>query len=204
MNQKDKNCSDMYGVFESDKQIYTALNQPQPGDSNKHIYYELHQPIEQRESTHAATDSIRKPQLVSKIAIFQSVVSSTVNDTILIGSTDCMMFIKKAPAIDDKGCLESITESVMSSLHKLVNQQLVYSKNNTNYKMRLIEQSTENTMNLIQQSSINSTQQLINIVSTLNNLKGTSTSIAGVVDDILLVVEELLGIQNASVLFNSI
>ena len=58
-----------------------------------------------------------------------------------------MMFIKKAPAINDNGRLENITESVMS-LHKLVNQQLVYSKNNTNYTMKLIEQSTENTVNL--------------------------------------------------------
>ena len=41
-------------------------------------------------------------------------------------------------------------------------------------------------------------------LSTLNNLKGTSTSTTGIVDDILLVVEELLEIQNASVLFNSI
>ena len=40
--------------------------------------------------------------------------------------------------------------------------------------------------------------------TTLNNLKGTSTYTAAAVDDILLVVEELLEIQNASVLFNSI
>ena len=39
------------------------------------------------------------------------------------------------------------------------------------------------------------------MLTTLNN---PSTSTAGVVDDILLVVEELLEIQNASVLFNSI
>ena len=42
MNQEDKNCNDVYGVYESDKQTCTELNQPQPGDSNKHIYYELH------------------------------------------------------------------------------------------------------------------------------------------------------------------
>ena len=60
---------------------------------------------------------------------------------------------------------------------------------------------SENNVNLI---SENNTQKLINIFSTLNNLKGTSASTAGVVDDILLVVEELLEIQNASVLFNSI
>ena len=70
--------------------------------------------------------------------------------------------------------------------------------------MKLIKQSTENTVNLIRQSLKNSTQQLINIVSTLNYLKGTSTSTAGVVDDILLVVEELLQIKNASVFLNFI
>ena len=114
-----------------------------------------------------------------------------------------VMFIKEAPASIDNGHLENITEIVMS-LHHLVNQQLVYSKNNTNYTMKLIEQSTENTVNLIRQSSINSTQQLINIVSTFNNLKGTSTSTAGVVDDIFLVVEKSLEIQNASVFLNFI
>ena len=195
MNQKDKNCSDMYGAFESDKQIYTALNQPQPGDSNKHIYYELHRPIEQKESTQQQTvtpSSInRKLQLVRKIVIFQSVVLSMI--LFLLGILIAVMFIKKAHGNE---CLENITESV-----KLVNQQLM---NNTNYTMKLIKQSTENTVNLIRQSLKNSTQQLINIVSTLNYLKGTSTSTAGVVDDILLVVEELLEIQNASVFLNFI
>ena len=197
MNQKDKNCSDMYGACESDKHIYTALNQPQPGDSNKHIYYELHRPIERRESTQQQIPSSisRKLKLVSKIVIFQSVVLSMI--LFLLGVQIAVMFIKKA---HDNGCLENIKESVMS-LHKLVNQQLV---NNTNHTMKLIEQSTENTVNLIQQSSKNSTQQLINIVSTLNNLKSTSTSTAGVVDNILLVAEKLLEIQNASVFLNFI
>ena len=75
------------------------------------------------------------------------------------------------------------------SVQHLLSQQISHLQNNTN------------TVNLIQQSSENTTQKLINIVSTLSNL---STSAAGVVDDILLVVEELLEIQNASVLFNSI
>ena len=78
------------------------------------------------------------------------------------------------------------------SVQHLLSQQVNHLQNNTN------------TVNLIQQSSENTTQKLINIVSTLNNLKSTSTSTAGVVDDILLVVKELLEIQNASVLFNSI
>ena len=75
------------------------------------------------------------------------------------------------------------------TLHKLADEEIVYSLNNTN------------TVDLIKQSTENTTQKLINIVSTLNNLKGTSTSTAGVADDILLVVEEL---NNASVLFNSV
>ena len=84
-------------------------------------------------------------------------------------------------------------QNVTTFLDSFADQQLMsYTQINTN------------TVNLIKQSSENTTQKLINIVSTLNNLKGTSTSTAGVVDDILLVVEELLEIQNASVLFNSI
>ena len=78
---------------------------------------------------------------------------------------------------------------VLVTLHKLADEEIIYSQNNTN------------TVNLIKQSTENTTQKLINIVSTLNNLKGTSTSTAGVADDILLVVEEL---NNASVLFNSV
>ena len=70
----------------------------------------------------------------------------------------------------------------------IANEQIDYFQNNTI------------AVNLIRQSSENTTQKLINIVSTLNNLKGISTSTAGVVDDILLVVEELLEIQNASVI----
>ena len=83
-------------------------------------------------------------------------------------------------------------KNITNVIGYIANEQIDYFQNNSI------------AVNLIQQSSESTTQKLINIVSTLNNLKGTSTSTAGVVDDILLVVEELLEIQNASVLFNSI
>ena len=167
---------------------------------------EQHQPqanegSSQKQAVPPYTSLEKKLQLVIIIVIFLTVVLLMIMFLLVI--LIVVMFIKEAPASIDNGHLENITESVMS-LHHLVNQQLVYSKNNTNYTMKLIEQSTENTVNLIQQSSKNSTQQLINIVSTLNNLKGTSTSTAGVVDDILLVVEKSSEIQNASVFLNFI
>ena len=46
--------------------------------------------------------------------------------------------------------------------------------------------------------------QLNQIVSTLSNMKQTGISTAGVADDILGIVEELLQLQNASSIFNSI
>ena len=171
------------GAYEkSEKQIYTELNQPD--DKNEHVYYELHRPDEQRGSAsqQQAPPSVNKElQQVSKLAIFQ-VVSQILILLLLMGITVSLILITTTtPAVLDP-----------ESVQHLLSQQVAHLQNNTN------------TVNLIQQSSENTTQKLINIVSTLNNLKGTSTSTAGVVDDILLVVEELLEIQNASVLFNSI
>ena len=183
MNESDNsNYKDLHGACESDKQIYTELNQPQP-DHN--VYYELHQPDEQRGSSQQqlqAPPSVNKElQQVSKLAIFQ-VVSQILILLLLMGIIVSLILITTTtPAVLDP-----------ESVQYLLSQQVAHLQNNTN------------TVNLIQQSSENTTQKLINIVSTLNNLKGTSTSTAGVVDDILLVVEELLEIQNASVLFNSI
>ena len=87
--------------------------------------------------------------------------------------------------------VQNITE-IVTYLRNFADEQMVYTENNTN------------TVNLIKQSSESTVQKLINIVSTLNILKDTGSSTAGVVDDILLIVQELLEIQNASVLFNSI
>ena len=206
--------SDLHQV---DNQIYHELSQPanetdnkgiynelsRPGERNNRYYYEvpresyysglngkhtsceLHQSNDQQ-VPYASVD--KKLQLVSKMVIFLSVLLTVL--FVLGISIIAVMFTKGIPAIDSSGLLENITESVMS-LHHLVNQQQCSSKN-------------INAVNLIQQSSKNTTQKLINIVSTLNNLKGTSISTSGVVDDILLVVEELLEIQNASVLLNLI
>ena len=54
------------------------------------------------------------------------------------------------------------------------------------------------------QTTGDSAQKLVNIIGSLTNLKDTSTTAAAVVDDILVIVEELLTLQNASSLFNSI
>ena len=193
--------------FKRDKEIYNELNRP--GERNNRYYYEvttnngesyyselsqhnaagdhtsckLHQSNDQQVSF-ASVD--KKLQLNSKIQFFLTLLLTVLFllgiSAVLIavmftkGSSNC----KENPA---NVLLENITEN----MHHLVNQQSMCSKN---------------TVNLIQQSSENSTQKLINIVSTLNNLKDTYISTAGVVDDILLMVEELLEIQNASVLFS--
>ena len=186
MNESDKsNYKDLYTVAceKSEKQIYTELNQPD--NKNEHVYYELHRPDEQRGSSQqqlqAPTSVNKELQQVSKLPIFQ-VVSQILILLLLMGIIVSLILIT------------TTTTAVIDpeSVQHLLSQQVSHLQNNNN------------TVNMIQQSSENITQKLINIVSTLNNLKSISTSTAGVVDDILLVVEELLEIQNASVLFNSI
>ena len=54
------------------------------------------------------------------------------------------------------------------------------------------------------QTTGQSAQRLVNIVNTLSNIKDTATSSSAVTDDILVIVEELLTLQNASSIFNSI
>ena len=54
------------------------------------------------------------------------------------------------------------------------------------------------------QTTGQSAQRLVNIVNTLSNIKDTATSSSAVTDDILVIVQELLQLQNASSLFNSI
>ena len=83
-------------------------------------------------------------------------------------------------------------DAIIQLLQNIHTDQMMFTQNNTDMQ------------NLILQYSENSLQKLINIVGTLSNLKNTSISSAAVIDDILLVVEELLQLQNASVLFNSI
>ena len=217
MNESNKRCTDLRQVdnqiyheldqavdeFERDKEIYNELNRPD--ERNNRYYYEvttnngesyyselsqhnaagdhtsckLHQSNDQQVSF-ASVD--KKLQLNSKIQFFLTLLLTVLFLLGISAVLIAVMFTKETPA---NVLLENITEN----MHHLVNQQSMCSKN---------------TVNLIQQSSENSTQKLINIVSTLNNLKDTCISKAGVVDDILLVVEELLEIQNASVLFNSI
>ena len=86
----------------------------------------------------------------------------------------------------------NIGDAIIQLLQDVHTDQMMFSQNNTDMQ------------NLILQYSENSLQKLINIVGTLSNLKNTSISSVAVIDDILLVVEELLQLQNASVLFNSI
>ena len=115
---------------------------------------------------------------------------------------------------DQQLSLSQNNTNAVKNLIRLLDQQLSLSQNNTDAVKNLIrlldqqlslsQNNTDEVKNVIRLSSENATQKLINIISTLNNLKGTSISTDGVVDDILLVVEELLKIQNTSVLFNAI
>ena len=98
-------------------------------------------------------------------------------------------FTCSAQVIDIPSLIQNVTESI-SYVRSSMDEQTQCIQNNTDVA------------SLINRQFENATQKLTNIVSTLNNLKSTSISTAGAVDDILLVVEELLEIQNASVLFS--
>ena len=186
-------------------------------ESEKHIYYELHQPSNQA-SSHQLNKEQMQPSSSKRIGIF--IVLLLVLILILFGITlvlTALMFASCTVAVNHFSneeyslqknevawFLEKISKSVMSQNEMSFLEATQNITETVNSLCNIADQQYTNTVNQIKQSSENTTQKLINIVSTLNNLKGTSTSTAGVVDDILLVVEELLKIQNASALFNSI
>ena len=186
-------------------------------ESEKHIYYELHLPSNQA-SSHQLNKEQMQPSSSKRIEIF--IVLLLVLILILFGITlvlTALMFTSCTVAVNHLNneeytlqknevawFLEKITKSVMSQTETSFLEATQNITETVNSLCNIADQQYTNTVNQIKQSSENTTQKLINIVSTLNNLKGTSTSTAGVVDDILLVVEKLLEIQNASALFNSI
>uniref|UniRef100_A0A1X7U5K8 Fibrinogen C-terminal domain-containing protein n=1 Tax=Amphimedon queenslandica TaxID=400682 RepID=A0A1X7U5K8_AMPQE len=61
-----------------------------------------------------------------------------------------------------------------------------------------------NILNQVMQTTQSTSAKLAEVVSTLSSIKDTGTSTASVVDDIIGVVQELLELQNASSIFNSI
>ena len=84
------------------------------------------------------------------------------------------------------------TEAKVDDMRSVVDEHLVHTLN------------MSDVLDQVQQTTGQSAQRLINIVSTLSNIKDTATSAAGVTDDILVIVEELLQLQNVSSLFNSL
>ena len=79
--------------------------------------------------------------------------------------------------------------SALQDVLAMIDSQSMYTMNNTDL------------LNLLMDSTL---QRLISIIGTLSNLKDTSVSTSTVTDDILLAVNQLLEIQNASLLSNSL
>ena len=73
----------------------------------------------------------------------------------------------------------------------------------TDDQMAYIQNLTENLFQVLQVTG-NSAQQLGNIISTLSSMSDTVISTASLISDIQQIVNELLGLQNASSIFNSI
>ena len=86
----------------------------------------------------------------------------------------------------------SETTGIVDDLRRLADDEALSSINNTDMLYQAVQSTQDNK------------DQLSFIVSTLSNMKQTGISTAGVADDILDIVEELLQLQNASSIFNSI
>ena len=84
------------------------------------------------------------------------------------------------------------TDAKVDGIRAAVDEHMVYTLN------------MSDVLNQVLETTGDSAQKLVNIIGSLTNLKDTSTTTAAVVDDILVVVQELLTLQNASSIFNSI
>ena len=100
--------------------------------------------------------------------------------------------------------VQDVLRAAISSEHNNTKDVIIQLLQDIHTDQMISSQNNTDMQNLILQYSENSLQKLINIVGTLSNLKNTSISSAAVIDDVLLVVEELLQLQNASAVFNSI
>ena len=84
------------------------------------------------------------------------------------------------------------TDAKVDDIRNMGNDQMALFLNMSDYLYQVLETTGD------------SAQKLVNIIGSLTNLKDTSITTAAVVDDILVIAEELLTLQNASSLFNSI
>ena len=118
------------------------------------------------------------------------------------------------------GILQMLQDTLSNQLLPLTRSQANISSNiynltsNTDAKVDLLQSGSDVQMmyilNLtdsiyqILQTTGNTADKLTGIINTLSDLQGTGTSTAGVAEDIFQIVQELLNLQNASSIFNSI
>ena len=108
-------------------------------------------------------------------------------------------------------CTNEQLMGYMENITGTVNQLIQETQNTANKTVQCdnsasISAAANNTelLNQVYQTTRNATDMLTNIVSTLSNIQETGISASAAVDDILVVVEQLLELQNGSLLFNSI
>ena len=120
------------------------------------------------------------------------------NSTEAVSQGICNVTLLEKEVADLKQLLNSTavgvseTTGIVDDLRRLADDQALSSINNTDMLYQAVQSTQDNK------------DQLSFIVSTLSNMKQTGISTAGVADDILDIVEELLQLQNASSIFNSI
>ena len=108
-----------------------------------------------------------------------------------------------------QGQISQLDDILNSKIDRLLNRSTMVDWRLSNIASFVDEQllSNQNVMDLLYQlleSASNSTNRLSNIISSLANLQALGISTSSVVDDILLIVEDLLELQNGSIIFNSI
>ena len=97
-----------------------------------------------------------------------------------------------AQVLNNTAAKLSETASKVDEIQEFAEDEAMKSMNQTNI------------LNMVSQTTQSTSAKLTEVVSTLSNIKDTGTSTSSVVDDIIGVVQELLELQNASSIFNSV
>ena len=152
------------------------------------------------DNTGASTGTVGSPSdsTAQLLNITQRILSYKDNDTMYaLRNTDLLQ--------DHTNLLKGITGNMSQLSQQLgsTDAKVDDIRNMGNDQMALFLNMSDYLYQVLQTTG-DSAQKLVNIIGSLTNLKDTSTTAAAVVDDILVIVEELLTLQNASSLFNSI
>ena len=143
--------------------------------------------------------------MLYKTCLVCALVAVTICSIALIGITGVILVhLKVQPVCNNSTPTNQSTLTTTTGLTGDQNMTTCAEKVDELYDFFNIAEKNIRNIEDILNTTRESAQNLINIVSTLSNFEATSASSSGVVNDILVVVDKLLELQNGSVLFNSI